>query len=145
MDEIDAVDGAGAEADEPMVRKLQKELNAGSVPIVLLALLAAANEPLYGYAIAKSLEERAHGAPLAKPGTLYPVRRTMEANGLRASEVEPSVAGPPRRYYRITPEGRRTLGLWREAWARTRDFVEGFLEAGDRAAGGANKGARGAS
>src|SRR5690349_8794691 len=93
--------------DEPMVRKLRKELNASAVPLALLALLDRAAEPLYGWSIARELERRADDALPVKPGTLYPVLRTMEANGLLASEVEPSVAGPPRRYYRITAEGRR--------------------------------------
>jgi len=124
-----SVDEAPDHNDDAMQRKLQKELNAASVPIVLLAILARAREPLYGYAIAREIEQRSDGAAVAKAGTLYPVLRTMAANGLLSSEVEPSVAGPPRRYYQITAEGRRTLELWRRAWRRTRDFVEPFLDA----------------
>ena len=39
----------------------------------------------------------------------------------------PSDAGPPRRYYRITKEGRALLGQWRGIWSQTRDFVDRFL------------------
>lgn len=113
--------------NDPIVRKFQKELNAGAVALVLLAVVEQAREPLYGYGIARQLEARAGGLPLVKQGTLYPVLRTLESQGLLASEVEPSVAGPPRRYYQLTPAGREALAAWRAAWTRTRDFVDRVL------------------
>ena len=109
------------------LRKFRKELNAGAVSLVLLALLERAAAPMYGYQIGRSLEEMASGAPLVKQGTLYPLLRTMEANGLLRSEVEPSVTSPPRRYYTITEQGRQILPLWRGAWEQTRDFVDAIL------------------
>ena len=115
-------------ADEAMLRKFQKELNAGTVALVLLAILDRTAEPLYGYQIAKRLEALAtEGVPL-KQGTLYPVLRSLEENGLLASRVEPSVSGPPRRYYAITPAGRETLELWTQAWRQTKQFVDGVVE-----------------
>ena len=63
-----------------------------------------------------------------KQGTLYPVLRSMEEAGLLTSTVEPSVTGPPRKYYSITESGRAVLGEWKVAWSRTRDFVEAALE-----------------
>jgi PadR family transcriptional regulator PadR len=113
------------ERDE--LRKFRKELNAGAVSLVLLALLERAPAPMYGYQISRCLEEAAGGEPLVKQGTLYPLLRTMESNGLLQSEVEPSVTGPPRRYYTITGQGRETLPLWRGVWEQTRDFVDSIL------------------
>lgn len=115
------------EADELFLRKFQKELNAGTVALVLLAILAQADEPMYGYQIAKQLEQVEDGARLFKQGTLYPVLRNLSAQGLLESEVEPSSAGPPRRYYRITPQGRAVLERWRMAWSATRDLVDALL------------------
>jgi PadR family transcriptional regulator PadR len=109
------------------VRKFQKELSAGIVSLALLALLAQADAPLYGYQIAKELERFGGGLPV-KQGTLYPVLRSLEAQGLLTSEVEPSVTGPPRRYYKVTEEGRQAVGLWQESWTRTREFVDAVLE-----------------
>lgn len=109
------------------LRKFQKELNAGIVSLVLLATLAAAREPLYGYQIAKQLEPDGDDAAPVKQGTLYPVLRALSGAGLLESFVEPSVSGPPRRYYRITGEGHAVLAQWREAWSRTRDFVDSVL------------------
>lgn len=108
--------------------KFHKELSAGIVSLVLLGVLARAKAPMYGYQIARRLEETGGGVLSGKQSALYPVLRNLDAAGLLASEVEPSVAGPPRRYYRITPAGRRVLGEWRAAWIATRDFVNTVLE-----------------
>ncbi len=44
------------------------------------------------------------------------------------SHVEPSVAGPPRRYYRINDDGRAVLRQWIAAWNATRDSLQSVLE-----------------
>lgn len=114
--------------DDAPLRKFQKELNAGIVALVLLATLADASEPLYGYQIAKQLEHSASDPGIMKQGTLYPVLRSLSAAGLLDSRVEPSVSGPPRRYYTITEAGRHTLHQWKDAWTHTRDFVDSNLK-----------------
>jgi len=117
------------EQDEtPQVRKFRRELNSGIVSLVLLATLADAGEPRYGYEIAKRLERDPADGPLLKQGTLYPVLRSLSAAGLLDSYVEPSVSGPPRRYYRITDDGRAVLEEWKRVWRQTRSFVEDNLE-----------------
>ena len=113
--------------DEAQLRKFQKELSAGTVSLVLLAVLAGADEPLYGYLIAKRLEGL-DGVLSGKQSALYPVLRNLEGAGLLESHVEPSVAGPPRRYYRINNDGRAVLRQWIAAWNATRDSVESVLE-----------------
>jgi PadR family transcriptional regulator PadR len=110
-----------------LTRKFRKELSAGTVALLLLSILAQAEEDLYGYQIAKRLAA-SEQAPLAtKQGALYPVLRTLSANGLLASRVVPSYAGPPRRYYRITPLGRRVLADWVRVWTETRGFIDGVI------------------
>jgi PadR family transcriptional regulator PadR len=116
------------ETENPAVRKFVKELNSGTVSLVLLAILERSDEPMYGYQIAKRLEESADPGIPVKQGTLYPVLRSMEDKGLLESRVEPSVSGPPRKYYSITAFGRESLGQWKDIWSRTRDFVEAALE-----------------
>jgi PadR family transcriptional regulator PadR len=113
---------------EPHLKKFEKELSAGTVALVLLAVLAQADAPLYGYQIAKRLEQRADGALSGKQSALYPVLRNLCAAGLLDSEVEPSVSGPPRRYYRITALGRAVLADWSASWTATRRFVESVLK-----------------
>ncbi len=117
-----------ATSDENVhLKKFQKELNAGIVSLVLLATLAAATEPLYGYQIAKLLESDGEDAGSVKQGTLYPVLRALSSAELLESYVEPSVSGPPRRYYRITDGGQAMLAEWKHAWVRTRNFVDSVL------------------
>ncbi|MBS1199778.1 MAG: transcriptional regulator, PadR family [Proteobacteria bacterium] len=113
---------------DPLARKFQKELSAGLVALVLLAILDATEEDLYGYQIAKRLGREGGPVSLVKQGALYPVLRTLSASGLLASRVVPSYAGPPRRYYRITADGRAVLAQWRGIWRDTRDFVNEFTE-----------------
>lgn len=114
--------------EDSHLRKFQKELNAGIVALMLLATLAEAREPQYGYQIAKQLEPDAGGNGVMKQGTLYPVLRSLSAAGLLDSYVEPSVSGPPRRYYTITATGRTVLAQWKDAWTKTRDLVDAIMK-----------------
>lgn len=86
---------------------------------MLLAILANAKEPLYGYQIAKQLENSSS----EKQGSLYPVLRNMSAKGLLDSHVEPSQSGPPRRYFKISPLGKKVLTEWLRIWQQTHTFV----------------------
>lgn len=113
---------------EPHLKKFEKELAAGTVSLVLLAVLTAAREPLYGYQIAKRLEQDAGGVLVGKQSALYPVLRNLSAAALLDTFVEPSEAGPPRRYYRITPLGKKVLREWTDAWNATRHYVDSILK-----------------
>ena len=114
--------------DDSNGRKFQKELNGGLVGLVLLAVLAETNEDLYGYEIAKRLASANDGTSIFKEGTIYPVLRALSAGELLTSRIVPSYAGPPRRYYRITEQGRGVLAEWKGIWRGTRDFVDRFIE-----------------
>jgi PadR family transcriptional regulator PadR len=100
-----------------LTKKFQKEINAGIASLVLLCVLGKSKEPMYGYQIAKLLDENSQDVPLMKQGALYPVLRSLEKSGLLDSEVEPSVSGPPRRYYTITDGGREIMEVWTEIWS----------------------------
>ena len=90
-------------------KKFQKELNAGITALMLLSVLQQTKEPMYGYQIAKHLDYDDEKPAAIKQGVLYPVLRSLEKSELVNSWVEPSVSGPPRRYYQITDTGRDTL------------------------------------
>ncbi len=112
------------------IRKFQKELNGGTAALALLGVMDKAEKPMYGYQIAKIIEMQTGDVDIMKQGALYPVLRSLEATGLLQSEVEPSVSGPPRRYYKITDSGRKTLAKWVEIWHQTSDFVNAILKGG---------------
>ena len=108
-------------------KKIQKELNAGTSAVVLLSILDRATDPMYGYQIARHIETSIEDMPMTQ-GALYPILRSLESSGLLESEVEPSIAGPPRRYYKITESGHETLKRWTEIWSQTKIFVDTILE-----------------
>jgi PadR family transcriptional regulator PadR len=108
-------------------KKFQKELNAGTSAVVLLSILDRADKPMYGYQIAKHIETSIEDMPMTQ-GALYPVLRSLESSSLLESEVESSVSGPPRRYYKITESGRETLKRWTEIWSQTKVFVDTIVE-----------------
>jgi len=111
--------------DSPtLTKKFQKELNAGIASLVMLSVLDKSTEPMYGYQIAKLLEDYSGEAAFMKQGALYPVLRQLESSGLLDSKVEPSVSGPPRRYYEITTEGKETLVVWQGVWKQMKSFVD---------------------
>jgi PadR family transcriptional regulator PadR len=118
---------------ESLTKKFQKEMNAGIASLVLLSVLGQSTEPLYGYQIARMLEENNQEMPLMKQGALYPVLRSLEKSGLLESVVEPSVSGPPRRYYTITESGREIHGIWTEIWMQTKSFVDLTLKGTEHA------------
>lgn len=111
--------------DSPtLTRKFQKELNAGIASLVLLSVLNNSEEPMYGYQIAKLLDDYSGEASFMKQGALYPVLRSLESSGLLESNVEPSISGPPRRYYEVTAAGKETLLVWQGVWKQMKSFVD---------------------
>jgi PadR family transcriptional regulator PadR len=109
-------------------RKFEKELKSGTAALVLLGIMSSAGRPMYGYQITKEIETIA-GRNLFRQGALYPVLRSMEKSGILSSETEPSVSGPPRKYYSITDEGNLILENWKTTWKSTRDLVDEILNA----------------
>ena len=107
-------------------KKFQKELLSGISSLVLLSVLGRSDKAMYGYQIAKMLEAEERESPL-KQGALYPVLRSLEKNNLLESNVEPSISGPPRRYYAITTQGREALSEWTRIWQKTVEFVNAAL------------------
>lgn len=112
---------------ENLDKKFQKELHAGITSLILLAVLDKAEKPMYGYQIAKILGEE-QGDSNVKQGVLYPALRSLESSGLLSSLVEPSVSGPPRRYYQITDVGRESLARWQKIWQKTRGYVDAIIQ-----------------
>jgi PadR family transcriptional regulator PadR len=99
--------------------KILKDLSNGTAWLVVLAIVASSDEPVHGYEIGRRLADEAPEGLSFKQGTLYPMLRTMEAEGLVRSTLVPSTEGPARKCFTITAEGRRVLVTWADAWKRT--------------------------
>jgi PadR family transcriptional regulator PadR len=81
--------------------------------LIVLAVLSQLSEQQYGYSLLKLLSDK--GLEVDQ-GTLYPLLRRLEAQGLLQS-VWKIEAARPRRYYVISPEGRKTLPKLKKEWA----------------------------
>lgn len=96
-------------AVDPNLEKQTQELRRG---ILVLATLSRLQEPKYGYALISSLSER--GLEIEQ-GTLYPLLRRLESQGLLESEW--NVDGSrPRRYYVLSPQGADLLAALTGEW-----------------------------
>ena len=92
----------------------------------MLALVA--KEERYGFDIARAM---ASLEPIAvSEGTVYPLLARLRKDGAVSTSWQESDAGPPRKYYAITAQGRRTLSEFKDEWGRFRDAVDGVLAGG---------------
>ncbi len=89
--------------------KLAQELRRGVLQIAALGLM---RHSTYGYQLLKDLDAR--GLP-TEEGTLYPILRRLEKQGLIGGEWDTKGARP-RKYYRITPLGKDTLDTLFATW-----------------------------
>jgi PadR family transcriptional regulator PadR len=89
----------------------------------VLALLRESER--YGVEIVRTRGE-ADGL-VTTEGTLYPLLGTLRREGVVDTSWRESPAGPPRRYYRLTPEGRAQLSAFALEWNRFRASVDSLL------------------
>ncbi len=95
------------------------QIRRGTLELCVLALIAS--KPRYGYDLVTALER---WEPLATTeGTLYPLLRRLQREGKVGASWEESAAGPPRKYYRLTPLGRDLLERMRVDWAELSEAV----------------------
>jgi transcriptional regulator len=100
-------------------RALDRELKRGSAELLILALLDA--RPRHGYDLNKLIETRSGGQLKFHIDSLYPLLYRLEERGwIKGAWVE-KPDERRRRFYRVTPEGRRVLAQQRKTWAA---FVE---------------------
>ncbi len=105
---------------DSLLDKIGAELKRGLVQIAALSLL---RERMYGYQLVKIL---ASGGLETEEGTLYPLLRRLEGQGLLVSEWDTEGARP-RKYYLLTAEGRAALPRMEEAWAEISRSVSSIL------------------
>jgi PadR family transcriptional regulator PadR len=96
----------------------------GVLEMAVLRVLADTTRS-YGYAISVALERQGLGA--VKGGTLYPLLGRLEAAGHVATQWEAGEGGPGRKYYTITPTGRKHLERAGAAWCAFAETTAAFL------------------
>ena len=102
---------------------LSTALRRGTLEFCVLALLEA--EPRYGVELVSQLAERT--ALTTSEGTLYPLLGRLRRTGWVATTWQESPAGPPRRYYELTPAGKEALAHFRSEWVAFRTAVDRII------------------
>lgn len=96
--------------------------------IDLLVLKAVSLEPMHGWGIGARIQQLSKGRFDVNQGSLYPALQRLEHRGDIESEWQPSDNNRRARYYSITKQGTRTLGLERDKWKRFAAAIELVLE-----------------
>ncbi len=105
-------------------RNVLTELRRGVVEYCVLALIVEGDS--YAFDISKVLAAR---GLVTSEGTVYPLLARLRRDGLATTTWRESEVGPPRRYYSITPDGRRALDAFLADWSSFRDAVDAILPA----------------
>lgn len=109
------------DAPESPLPKLELELRRG---VLVLAVLSQLRQVQYGYSLRQALAARGMAI---EEGTLYPLLRRLEGQGVLASEwrIED---GPPRRYYHLNDAGEALLAELTASWNALAGTMAGLLQ-----------------
>jgi PadR family transcriptional regulator PadR len=108
---------------DEVLEKLQLEVRRGAFVLVVLAQL---REEHYEYSLRKSLAENdVH----IEEGTLYPLVRRLEKQGLLESEWREE-GKRKKRFYRLSPDGSHVLEELARDWDALNDGIQSLLEGG---------------
>jgi PadR family transcriptional regulator, regulatory protein PadR len=117
-----------------MPDSLLVQLRKGVLDLCVLALLARKDG--YAYDLASRLSE----AIGMGEGTIYPLMRRLQADGLVTTYLEESSSGPPRKYYQLTKAGHAALAAQEAEWDEfTRSVARVLSDAGPGTATAAAK------
>lgn len=109
-----------------MKKLIPSKIARGSAELAILSLLD--QQALYGFEICRLIEENSGGALRFTLASLYPMLYELEKRGWLSARWEANQEGRDRRYYRLTPEGKKQLPSLRREW-------HAFFVALDRLAG----------
>jgi PadR family transcriptional regulator, regulatory protein PadR len=97
-----------------MKKPIPSKISRGSAELAILSLLE--KQALYGFEICKRIEEGSGGALSFTLASLYPMLYELEKRGWIEGKWQANQAGRDRRYYRLTPEGKKQLTPLRKEW-----------------------------
>ena len=113
-----------------MKKHVRAKIARGSAELAIIALLD--KQPLYGFEIAKRIEQDSKGALSFNLASLYPMLYELEKRAWIKGRWESNRAGRDRRYYCLTPKGKKKLVPLRREWQsffRALDMVAGVTHA----------------
>jgi PadR family transcriptional regulator, regulatory protein PadR len=105
------------------VANMLAQMRRGAIEFCVLALLR--DEERYGLELSRTL---AADGLVTSEGTMYPLLARLRQDGLVETSWHESPQGPPRRYYRLTKDGRAALDAFTVQWQQFRDAVDSLLD-----------------
>ena len=108
-----------------IIKKLRKQTLDGNVETIILAILETG--PNYGYAIVKELSDRYEGILQLGEGTIYPILYKLEDKKLLSAKWCLSEKKRRRKYYHLTPKGRKALAENQHQWQMLSTVMENIL------------------
>lgn len=112
------------------VESFESELLRGISTVTVLQILKRyPDEGIYGYQLLKQLEEETNNVLIIEEGTLYPLLRKMEKDGVLTSEKK-ELTGRPRRYYILTDAGHKLLNHMTGFFAKLLEAISPLMEFG---------------
>jgi PadR family transcriptional regulator PadR len=91
-----------------------RELKKGSAELLILSLVQ--RQPRHGYEICKLIEQRSGGELRFNVASLYPLLYRLEKRGWICGRWVEKAGQRRRRFYRLTPEGRKVLPVQQRGW-----------------------------
>ena len=104
-----------------MPEAIEIQLKKGALELCVLALLSQHDS--YAYEIASRLADSIGMGE----GTIYPLMRRLQNDGLVKTYLVESPSGPPRKYYALTDIGRRSFEQQKAAWASFSQAMQDIL------------------
>ena len=108
---------------------IERDLPRKDLSLLVLATLA--ESPHHGYAIVQAIHTRSENLLRLREGTLYPILRLLEQDGLIGGEWETLDRGPARRVYTLTETGSSELQKRLVAWRTQKAVMETLLGTGN--------------
>lgn len=103
-------------------QRMDVQIKKGVLDLCVLNILSKSDS--YGY----DISDRISRCIDVGDGTVYPILRKLNANGYLTTYLKESNDGPPRKYYKITQEGRDRYKLLLKEWYEFNESVVKLLE-----------------
>lgn len=103
---------------------LNQDLRKGSAELLIMSLVE--HEPRHGYELGKLIESRSGGVLRYHVASLYPLLYRLERRGWIQGRWVEKAGIRRRRYYRLTPAGKKVLEAQRHGWMEFVRAVSGI-------------------
>ncbi|MCT4507397.1 MAG: PadR family transcriptional regulator [Tepidibacter sp.] len=101
------------------------QFKKGVLELCVLVLLS--NNDCYGYELVEKISKYIN----ISEGTIYPLLRRLQKEGYFTSYLKESTEGPPRKYYKITGEGKKIKNELINEWNYFVKGVNSIIDEGD--------------